>query len=54
VSRLAQVLLDEGIGPGDVVGIQLPNTVEIVVAFLAIARIGAIVAPSRCSIAPTS
>ena len=45
VSRLAQVLLDEGIGPGDVVGVQLPNTVEIAVAFLAIVRIGAIVAP---------
>ncbi len=45
VSRLAQVLLDEGIGIGDVVGIQLPNTVEIAVAFLAIVRIGAIVAP---------
>ena len=45
VSRLAQVLLDEGVGPGDVVGIQLPNTVEIVVAFLAVVRIGAIVAP---------
>ena len=26
VSRLAQVLLDAGIGPGDVVGVQLPNT----------------------------
>jgi acyl-CoA synthetase len=45
VSRLAQVLLDEGIGTGDVVGVQLPNTVEIAVAFLAIVRIGAIVAP---------
>jgi acyl-CoA synthetase len=45
VSRLAQVLLDEGIGAGDVVGIQLPNTVEIAVGFLAIVRIGAIVAP---------
>ena len=32
VSRLAQVLLAEGLGTGDVVGIQLPNTVEIVVA----------------------
>ncbi|HEX2824255.1 MAG TPA: AMP-binding protein [Streptosporangiaceae bacterium] len=32
VARLAQVLLDEGIGAGDVVGIQLPNTVEIVIA----------------------
>ncbi len=45
VSRLAQVLLDEGITAGDVVGIQLPNTVEIAVAFLAIVRVGAIVAP---------
>jgi len=45
VSRLAQVLLDEGVGPGDVVGVQLPNTVEIAVAFLAIVRIGAIAAP---------
>ena len=45
VSRLAEVLLDAGIGPGDVVGVQLPNTVEIAVAFLAIVRIGAIVAP---------
>ena len=45
VSRLAQVLLDAGIGTGDVVGVQLPNTVEIAVVFLAIVRIGAIVAP---------
>ena len=45
VSRLAQVLLAEGVGTGNVVGVQLPNTVEIVVAFLAIVRIGAIVAP---------
>jgi len=45
VSRLAQVLLAEGIGTGDVVGVQLPNTVEIVIAFLAAVRIGAIVAP---------
>jgi acyl-CoA synthetase len=45
VSRLAQVLLDEGVRPGDVVGIQLPNTVEIAIAFLAIVRIGGIVAP---------
>jgi acyl-CoA synthetase len=45
VCRLAQVLLDEGVTAGDVVGVQLPNTVEIAVAFLAIVRIGAIVAP---------
>jgi acyl-CoA synthetase (AMP-forming)/AMP-acid ligase II len=45
VSRLAQVLLDEGVTAGDAVGVQLPNTVEIVIAFLAIVRIGAIVVP---------
>ncbi|MGH3744277.1 MAG: class I adenylate-forming enzyme family protein [Mycobacteriales bacterium] len=45
VDRLAQVLLDEGIGAGDVVAVQLPNTVEIVVAFLAVVRIGAVVCP---------
>jgi acyl-CoA synthetase (AMP-forming)/AMP-acid ligase II len=45
VSRLAQVLLDEGVTAGDAVGVQLPNTVEIVVTFLAIVRIGAIVVP---------
>src|ERR1700722_18725883 len=45
ISRLAQVLLEEGVCAGDVVGVQLPNTIEIVVAFLAIVGIGAIVAP---------
>ncbi|MGH2928102.1 MAG: AMP-binding protein, partial [Solirubrobacteraceae bacterium] len=45
VSRLARVLLDEGVTAGDTVGVQLPNTVEIVTAFLAIVRIGAIVVP---------
>jgi acyl-CoA synthetase len=45
VDRMAQVLLEQGIQPGDVVGVQLPNSVEIVVAFLAILRLGAIVTP---------
>lgn len=45
VDRMAQVLLDEGVGPGDVVGVQLPNCVEIVVAFLATLRLGATVTP---------
>ncbi len=45
VDRMAQVLLDEGVGTGDVVGVQLPNCVEIVIAFLAIVRLGAIVTP---------
>ncbi len=45
VSRLAQVLLDEGVTAGDAVGVQLPNTVEIVIAFLAVVRVGAVVTP---------
>ena len=45
VNRMAQVLLDEGVKPGDVVGVQLPNCVEIVIVFLAILRLGAIVSP---------
>src|SRR6201995_2470116 len=47
VSRLAQVLLDEGIGTGDVVGVQLPNTGEIAIAFLGIVGIGAMGARFR-------
>lgn len=45
VSVLAAVLLEAGVGPGDVVAIQLPNIVEIVTMFLAIVRIGAVVTP---------
>lgn len=45
VDRLAQVLLDEGVRAGDVVAVQLPNTVEIVAAFLAAARLGAVICP---------
>ena len=39
--RLANVLKDRGVGPGDVVGIYLPMIPEVVVAMLACARIGA-------------
>ena len=39
--RLANVLKDRGIEPGDVVGIYLPMIPEVVVAMLACARIGA-------------
>ncbi len=42
---LADVLLFQGIGAGDVVGVQLPNTIELVVAYLACWRIGAVVSP---------
>ena len=41
VKRLANVLKDRGIQPGDVVGIFLPMTPEVAVAMLACARIGA-------------
>jgi acetyl-CoA synthetase len=39
--RLANVLKESGIGPGDVVGIYLPMIPEVAVAMLACARIGA-------------
>src|SRR5215210_491806 len=42
VKRLANVLKDRGIEPGDVVGIYLPMIPEVAVAMLACARIGAI------------
>jgi acyl-CoA synthetase len=45
VDSLAAVLLDQGAGPGDVFAVQLPNTVELVVAYLAAWRIGLIVTP---------
>ena len=41
VKRLANVLKDRGIGPGDVVGVYLPMIPEVAVAMLACARIGA-------------
>jgi acetyl-CoA synthetase len=39
--RLANVLKERGVGPGDVVGIYLPMIPEVAVAMLACARIGA-------------
>jgi acetyl-CoA synthetase len=41
VKRLANVLKDRGIEPGDVVGIYLPMIPEVAVAMLACARVGA-------------
>ncbi|SDJ41501.1 Acyl-CoA synthetase (AMP-forming)/AMP-acid ligase II [Frankineae bacterium MT45] len=45
VERLAAVLLANGIGEGDVVAVQLPNIVELIVAYLALWRVRAIVSP---------
>lgn len=42
---LACELLAQGIGEGDRVLVQLPNCVELAVCYLAISRIGAIIAP---------
>jgi acetyl-CoA synthetase len=42
VQRFANVLKDQGVEPGDVVGIFLPMIPEVAVAMLACARIGAI------------
>ncbi|MBO3744926.1 acyl--CoA ligase [Streptosporangiaceae bacterium NEAU-GS5] len=45
VDRTACALLEAGIGRDDVVAVQLPNSVELVVTFLAAVRIGAILTP---------
>lgn len=45
VDRLAVALLERGVGPDDVVMVQLPNISELVVSYLAVARIGAIISP---------
>jgi len=42
VARAAGGLRDAGIQRGDVVAVQLPNTIEFVVAYLAICRLGAV------------
>lgn len=44
-SRLARGLLDLGIGKGDKVGLWMPNNPEWVIAYFAIARVGAVVVP---------
>ena len=43
--RLANALLEAGVGKDDIVMVQLPNIVELVVVYLASARIGAILTP---------
>ena len=43
--RLAKALLDAGLDRDDVIMVQLPNIVELVVVYLASARIGAILTP---------
>ncbi len=45
VGRCATALRTLGLGPGDRIGLFMPMTVEIVVALLAVARIGAVILP---------
>jgi len=45
VDRLARGLIDLGVGKGEKVGLWMPNIPEWVVAYFAIARIGAVVVP---------
>lgn len=45
VNRIATALLAEGLGKESIIALQLPNTVDLVIAYLAIARIGAIASP---------
>lgn len=45
IDRLSAVLVKLGLGADDIIAIQLPNTVELVVAYLAIMRVGAISTP---------
>lgn len=45
VNRLATALLEHGIAKDDILMVQLPNIVELILVYLAAARIGAIVSP---------
>ncbi|MGI8331213.1 class I adenylate-forming enzyme family protein [Actinomadura scrupuli] len=45
VTGLADVLLRHGVGAGDVLAVHLPNTVELVVVYLACWRLGVVVSP---------
>src|SRR5206468_3324762 len=45
VNRLASALVERGVREGDVVGVQAPNSVALIEAFLAIARLGGVVCP---------
>lgn len=45
VDALAGILAAHGVGPGDVVGVQLPNSTELVQTLLAVTRLGAVASP---------
>ncbi|WP_417450314.1 class I adenylate-forming enzyme family protein [Kordiimonas sp.] len=43
--RLASTLSENGVGTGDVIIVQLPNIAELVIAYIATDRLGAIISP---------
>jgi len=51
-ARLAAVLLEQGIQPGVTVGVSLPSSVELVIAIVAIAKIGGVYLPLDASLPP--
>lgn len=52
--RMARVLSGLGVAQGDVVGLYLPALPELVVAALACARLGAVLAPSFAGLSPAT
>jgi long-chain acyl-CoA synthetase len=44
-ARLAALLVDRGVRPGDAVGLMLPNTIEFAITYYGILRAGAVVVP---------
>lgn len=51
-ARLAVVLLERGIQPGATVGVSLPSSVELIIAIVAIAKIGCVYLPLDSSLPP--
>jgi acyl-CoA synthetase (AMP-forming)/AMP-acid ligase II len=52
VVSTAQLFVDLGVGPGDVVAVMLPNRVELLVALFAAWRLGAAVTPINPALTP--
>ncbi|MEU5978853.1 amino acid adenylation domain-containing protein [Streptomyces sp. NPDC047315] len=52
VNRLAHHLRHRGTGPGTPVGLRLERSVEVAVAFLALAKLGAVAVPLRADLPP--
>ena len=45
VDRCAEVFFRDGIRAGDVIGIQIPNSIELVITYFALNRLGAVLSP---------